>query len=87
MNSRTIISVSIFILLFIAPYWLYLPALGLSLIYFRFYWEGIMLAFLIDTLYGYDIFGKFYLRFPVALLACILLLLVPVIQRRLRFNA
>ncbi len=34
------------------PYWVYVPALLLTIILVSFYWEAIPLAFLIEGLYG-----------------------------------
>ncbi|MBI2673709.1 MAG: hypothetical protein HYX23_00290 [Candidatus Zambryskibacteria bacterium] len=34
------------------PYWVYLPVLFTGIIFFRFFWEGIVLAFLIDAVHN-----------------------------------
>jgi len=49
---RLISTVAILISIIFLPYWIYLPLLTVAIFYFRFYWEGLILAFFIDVFYG-----------------------------------
>lgn len=66
------------------PYWIYLPAIVIALIYFRLFWEGVVLGFLIDMFYGY---GSGFSHYQFSIYALILLLLLVPIRDNLRFNA
>lgn len=56
-NYRPIFTVAILLSIIFLPYWIYAPLLLGAIIYFRLYWEGIFLAFIIDALYGHVGFG------------------------------
>ena len=86
-NFRPVIALLLFILIVIAPYWLYLPALFFALLRFPLFWEGVLLAFLADVLYGANVYNNFFLKFPFALAASILVLLVPMVHRYFRIHA
>jgi hypothetical protein len=36
----------------VLPYWIYIPILFIAIVIFPFFWEGILLALLIDVLHG-----------------------------------
>lgn len=63
----------------VLPYWIYIPVLFLAIIYFPFYWEGILLAFFADTVYGSEI--------EIAIVALILLIILLPLRDKLRFQA
>ena len=65
------------------PYWIYVPALALSIIYFRFFWEGVVVGFIIDLLYGY---GGGFGQYLFALSSLALLLAMLPIRDKLRLN-
>ncbi len=52
MNRRQLTSLGLVALIIAFPYWIYLPAIILSMIFLPFYFEAILLGFLIDVLYG-----------------------------------
>jgi hypothetical protein len=66
------------------PYWVYLPLLLASMILFPLFWEGMVLAFLIDILYGRGIGGLPELISPMAFSAMLILLAVMPLRERLR---
>jgi hypothetical protein len=75
----------IFLLVLIMPWWIYLPALALAVLLLPFFWEGLVLAFIVDVLYGTRLSENFFLMFPIALGTTLLLVIVPFIQKRFRF--
>jgi hypothetical protein len=87
MKMRIITTIFILFALFLLPYWIYLPILFLSLLVFPFFWEGIILAFVVDTLYGFGGGTDWVGRFPMALIAAIIFLVVPLARKYLRINA
>ena len=52
MIHRTLGIMAALVSILVLPYWLYLPILLITMILFPFFWEGILFAFLIDTIYG-----------------------------------
>ncbi len=73
---RHIITAIILVAVLFLPYWIYTPAIFVAALFLPFYWEAIILGFLIDTLYGTRGF------FPAALTAaCVVAILVPVRER------
>lgn len=78
--------ISFFILLLaivLLPYWFYVPGILVAMIYFHFFWEGVVLGFVIDILYGY---GTGFSQYPFALSALAILLIMLPIRDRLRLN-
>ena len=73
--GSTVVLVSILVL----PFWVYLPVLFIAIIIFPFFWEGILFALLVDTIYGSGI--------ETALYALILLIILIPIRENLRLNA
>lgn len=69
------------------PYWLYLPLLGAAIIFFPLFWEAILVALLIDVLYGGGIGRATALFSPMAVLATTLLLVMLPVRERLRVYA
>lgn len=76
MTRRTLGTIVVLISILILPYWVYLPVLFISIIFFPLYWEGILFAFLIDILYGGEI--------KTALYALIVLIVLLPIRENLR---
>jgi hypothetical protein len=75
------------LLIFFAPAWLYLPAILLGILFFPFFVEAIIMAFLIDLLYGPARHGQAFFGFPLAVLASLLVLLAILFRERLRSHA
>jgi hypothetical protein len=72
------------VLILAFPAWVYIPIVTLGIGIFDFYWEGIILAFFIDVLYGTRVHMGISLFFPFALGAAALVLLLLPIKQRLR---
>jgi hypothetical protein len=72
-------------LVVVAPYWVYLPAILLCIIYFPLYIEAIFLGLLIDVVYGRPDVGL--LGFPFGIIAATLIFLAVPLREHLRFNA
>ena len=79
MTKRIIGSIAILISILVLPFWVYLPVLFIAIIIFPFFWEGILFALLVDTIYGSGI--------ETALYALILLIILIPIRENLRLNA
>ncbi|MDO8565524.1 MAG: hypothetical protein Q7R67_02815 [bacterium] len=59
MNYRILVTVLVFLSIIFLPYWFYVPALILAMGFFPLFWEGVLLGFLIDVLYGQGIYAGF----------------------------
>lgn len=83
-HLRLIAIVIILISTIFLPYWVYLPFLLAAMIFFPFFWEGILLAFVIDILYGRGIESLPELISPMAFSAMLILMAVMPLRERLR---
>jgi len=82
--------ISVFIaavLVIFAPWWLYMPAIFLLIVYFDFFVEGIVLAALIDIWYGKELFHGLLFGFPFTISAIILVSASVFVRAKLRLNA
>ena len=79
MIRRVLGSTVVLISILVLPFWIYLPILFIAIIIFPFFWEGILFALLVDTIYGSGI--------ETALYALILLIILIPIRENLRLNA
>jgi hypothetical protein len=84
MNLRILATVVTLLSIIFLPYWVYLPFLLAFMILFPFFWEGIVLAFIIDILYGRGISSFSELISPMAFSAMLLLMAVMPLRERLR---
>ncbi|MDB5254392.1 MAG: hypothetical protein JWL80_458 [Parcubacteria group bacterium] len=82
--NRAVSTVVCAVLILAFPAWIYIPALCIPIALFDFYWEGIILAFFIDVMYGTRVHTGISLYFPFAESAAVLVLLLLPIKRRLR---
>ncbi len=73
-------------LILIGPYWLYLPAIIIGIIFFPLYLEAIPLALLVDVLYGQVGSGLAW-GFPFGMIAALAVFLASPLREYLRFNA
>ncbi len=80
LSAYIILSLAILFL----PFWVYLPLLLLSSIVFRFFWEGIVFAFLIEVLYGVGV--RAVMLSPIALSILALVVVLIPLRKRLRWN-
>ncbi len=83
--KRLFINISLLLLILFAPYWIYLPLGVLALCLLPFFWEGILMGFLIDIIYGAP--APFWLDFPYAIGACVVVLISIPLRKRIRINA
>lgn len=82
MTRRNISSLIVLISILVLPYWLYIPILFIAIIFFSFYWEGILFAFLVDVLYGDGV--SFYSISPLVLGALAAIVILMPFRARLR---
>lgn len=84
MNLRIAVSLIILALVLLAPFYVYLPALLIAILFFPLFLEGIILALLIDSLYG----GKsFFFGFPLGMVATVIIIMLLPLRKYIRFNA
>ena len=84
MIRRVFGSIVIFVSILFLPYWVYIPALFIGAILFPFFWEGILLAFLVDVLHGGEMKILPSLVSPLALFLLVALILLLPIRENLR---
>ena len=84
--QRIMADILLFIAILFLPWWIYIPILIALTVVMPIFWEGILLGFLIDTLYGTGLFDSFWLEFPTALSIAILLIVAEPLRVRLRFH-
>lgn len=77
----------VFLSIIFLPYWLYLPLLGAAMIFFPFFWEGVLLALLIDVLYGGGVGLATDFFSPLALVATLLLIVLLPLRERVRIHS
>jgi len=85
MTRRVIGSIFVLLSILVLPYWIYIPVLLFAIIFFPFFWEGIILAFLIDVIYGSGVEALPSFVSLFALSALILIIILLPIRERLRF--
>jgi hypothetical protein len=84
---RIIAVVTIVLLVIFAPYWLYIPAIVIGIVYFDYFVEGVALAFLVDLLYGQSFYHGPLFGFPFTLTALLLVLISIIVREKLRLYA
>lgn len=78
MRTRIITTILILLSVFFLPYWIYVPALVLFSVLFPLYIEAIVLAFLIDVLYGGRALFPLSFQYPFAIgFSLVLIMLLP----------
>jgi hypothetical protein len=77
----------VFLFLFIAPWWLYLPLVFAGVVIFPFYLEAMALALLADMLYGGAGHGAYLLSIPFTALSALSVAFALPLRQYLRFNA
>ncbi len=81
------VTLMLVLLILAFPYWVYLPALGLSVLLLPLYWEAVFLGFLIDVFYGVRVHTGISLQYPCALLVLLLILVLIPVRERIRSHA
>lgn len=81
---RTLSSIILILAVIFLPSYIYIPALALAIILLPFFWEGILIACLIDILYGPNIhtFSSIFSTF--AFMATVAIAVIIPIRRRIR---
>ena len=87
MNRRLLTTTSVLLAILFLPYWIYLPLLLATIIFFPFFWEGILLAFLVDVLFGLGIESVSGLISSYAFMALLLVVVLMPLRERIRINA
>ncbi|MBX4206494.1 hypothetical protein KW784_01785 [Candidatus Parcubacteria bacterium] len=80
-QKRNLVSSALVLAVLFLPYWAYVPPIALAALLLPFYWEAVVLGFLIDTLYGQQ--GSF----PAALAAAAFVALLMPVRKRLRWTS
>jgi hypothetical protein len=80
--KRVLINIALFLLILLAPYWLYMPALLIACVLEPFYWEGVVYAVLIDILYGRG--GSFFHAHLFGIIVLVLVLAMVPLRERFR---
>lgn len=83
---RIVSVVVIFAAVVFLPYWVYLPLLGVAMFFFPLFWEGIIIALLIDVLYGGGVGAAREFFSPLAFGATVLLAALLPVKERIRIN-
>ena len=84
MNQRPFISIAVLLAILFLPYWIYVPLLLIAIFITPLFWEGIILGFIIDVLYGREAHIGISWHFPTALAALLLVAAMIPLRRRLR---
>ena len=84
---RFLISVPVLLSIIFLPYWVYLPLLLVALVVVPLYWEGMILGFLMDVLYGSAIHPGISFNFTFALLSLMIILIMIPLRERIRIHA
>lgn len=86
-HARLFSTILIFLSIIFLPYWVYVPLIFLAAIVFPLFWEGIILGFLIDALYGRIGLNFSAIFYSYSFWIMILLLLLLPLRRVLRTYA
>ncbi len=68
------------------PFWIYMPAIVIAVMFFPFYFEAIILGFLVDVLYGSHISSGLSFVFPFTLFLSVFIIIILPIRERLRLG-
>jgi len=86
MNHRIFGTALVLLSILVLPYWIYIPILLVAIIYFPFYWEGLILALIIEVIYDNGVGFLPSLVSPLALSALIMLIILLPIKDKLRLH-
>ena len=85
MKGRNFVTLLLVAMVLWSPFWVYASALVVVCMFFPFYFEAIILGFLIDVLYrSHEVSGITF--FPHALGFTLFIILLIPLKERLRFN-
>ena len=84
MIRRVLGSAVILVSILLLPYWVYVPVLFIGVILFPFFWEGILLVFLVSVIHGSEMAILPSLVSPLALSLLIVLILLLPLRESLR---
>lgn len=86
MIPRILSSLILLIIVGTMPFWIYIPAIVVAVVFFPFYFEAIILGFLVDVLYGQNISQGLSFVFPFALFLSISIIIILPVRERLRLS-
>ncbi len=84
MIYRIIGLVCILTSILVLPYWIYVPVLFIGIVLFPFFWEGIVLVFLINVIHGGSVEFPAMLTSSLVLFVLVVLIVMLPIRKRLR---
>jgi hypothetical protein len=86
MNKRTLASIALVVAILAFPYWVYIPMLVAFVAVFPFYFEAIIMAFMIDVLYGARAYSGISFFFPFALITSLLVIMILPVKQYFRLH-
>mgnify|MGYP001616999366 CR=1 FL=1 len=86
-KRRAATSIVLILAVIFLPSYIYIPALALAVILLPFFWEGVLIAFLIDALYGPGIHSFASIFSTFGFWSAALLAVVLPVRRRIRAYA
>lgn len=84
MTGRIVGILVVIVAILFLPYWLYIPLLFIAIIFYPFFWEGILLALLIEVLHGDNVGVIPSLLSPLALVSLFTVIILMPFRERLR---
>ena len=84
MTRRIIGSIIILVSILILPYWIYIPVLFIGIILIPFFWESILIVFLINIIHSNKIEVISLLVSPLALFVLFILIITLLVRESLR---
>jgi hypothetical protein len=70
--------------IFLFPYWVYLPLVLIAVFYFNFFWEAVILGYIIDKIYAGGMNGHFLFLHAFSISALFLVMLSMSLRERFR---
>ncbi len=80
MSIRLVSSLMILGALFVLPWWLVFILTIAGLFYFNLFFEGVIIFFLADLIYGLPVNGVGMIQFPLTFLAIFLLIVIHTVR-------
>lgn len=86
-NYRGLVTAGLLVAVLFLPYWIYVPAIFAAIMIYPMFWEGMILSFLVDALYGSGIetWGSIFSTY--AFWSLVILIIILPVRRRIRAYA
>ena len=84
MTRHLAASLGVLLSILFLPYWIYIPVLFIAIIFSPLFWEGILFAFMIETVYASQVGIFTSLISPLTVSVLIVLIILLPIKERLR---